>query len=150
MKQSFRKLGFLLSIFALISSAPSIQAISMPSMSSFNLSALKTPEAVSKALSRLSSAFRLLSPKTLASIVKTQVEKFQENMNAYIQNPSMVKGGKAAANALAATAAALALASETAVVAGAATVGAGLGYHASKKVGFFAEEEETQLPKAAE
>ncbi len=138
MKRSFCKLGFLLSIFALVSSAPSIQAISMPSISSFNLSALKTPEAVSKALSRLSSAFRLLSPKTLTSIVKTQGKNFKENIEAYIENPSLAKGGKAAAIALVATAAALALAGETAIgyyaVTGAATVGAGLGIEAGKKL----------------
>ncbi len=141
MKRSFCKLSFLLSIFALVSSAPSIQAISMPSMSSFKLSGLNTPEAVSNALSRLSSAFSWLSPKTLASIVETQGKKFQENMNAYIKNPSLAKGGAAAANALAATAAALALAGEAAAIAGAATVGAGLGYHASKKAGIVKEKE---------
>ena len=138
MKQSFCKLTVLLSIFALISTVPvqamSMPRFSMPSISSFNLSALKTPEAVSNALSRLSSAFRLLSPKTLASIVKTQEKKFKENMNAYIENPSLAKGGKAAANALAATAAALALAGEAAAI-------AGLGYHAGKKAGIFKEKE---------
>ncbi len=119
-KQSFRKLGVLLSVFALISSAPSVQAISMPSWSSFNLSALKTPEAVSNALSKLSYAFSFLSPKTLASIVETQGKKFKENMDAYIKDPSLTKGGKAAANALAAAAASLALAGEIAAVAGTA------------------------------
>ena len=118
MKRSFYKLGLLI-VFALLSNVPSVRAISMPrfsmpSISSFNLSALKTPEAVSNALSKLSSAFSLLSRKTLASIVKTQTKRLEENIDAFIKDPSsVVKGGSAAANAIAAAAAILALAAYT-------------------------------------
>ena len=119
MKRSFG-LTLLFSIFTLISvslveaiSAPS-WVPSLPKMPSFNLSALKTPEAVSNAISRIASAFGLLSPKTLASIIKTQTQKLNKNMNAYIENPSWANGRAVTANALAATAAALALAGEAA------------------------------------
>ena len=113
MKQSFCKLTVLLSIFALISTVP-VQAVSMPrfsmpSISSFNFSALKTPEAVSKALSRLASAFSYLSPKTLRSIVETQSKRLMENIEAFKQNPTLVNRGKIAANVIAAAAAAYAL-----------------------------------------
>jgi hypothetical protein len=127
MKRLF-SISLLFGMCALISSL-SMEAMStswmpsLPKMPSFNLSSLTTPQAVSNAISRIASVFKLLSPQTLASIVQTQTKKFNENISAYIENPSLARGAAATANVLAAAAAALVLAGEAAAIAGAVYVG---------------------------
>lgn len=102
---------------------PSIPSVGIPH---FNLSALRTPEAVSNALQRIASVFKLLSPKTLVTIQKNQLAKLQQNIEAYAENPTWANKGTIAANALALSAATIALTGEAAVV-------ASVGYVVGKK-----------------
>ncbi|EKD48972.1 MAG: hypothetical protein ACD_64C00051G0004 [uncultured bacterium] len=91
------------------------------------LSSLYTPEALSNALQRITSAFTILSPKALLRIQKNQLVKLQANLEAYAENPSWANRGAVAANALALTATTLALAGQAAAV-------AGVGYMVGKKI----------------
>lgn len=88
----------------------------IPQTSPFSLSRLQTPQAISNAIQRLAQAFKLLSPVTLAQIVKTQKEKFEANSRAFAENPTWQNRAAIAGNMLAIAAATTALAAEAAVV----------------------------------
>jgi Mrp family chromosome partitioning ATPase len=87
--------------------------------SPFSLPSLKTPQSVSNAMQRLVQAFKLLSPKTLALIIKTQKEKYDANSRAFAQNPNWKNRAALASNVLAIAAATTALGLEAGAVAGA-------------------------------
>jgi hypothetical protein len=84
--------------------------------SPFSLSSLQTPQAVSNAMKRLVQAFKLLSPRTLAQIIKTQKEKYEKNSVAFAENPTWTNRGAMVANVLAISAATAVLAGEAALI----------------------------------
>jgi len=84
--------------------------------SPFSLSSLQTPQAVSNAMKRLVQAFKLLSPRTLAQIIKTQKEKYEKNSVAFAENPTRAHKGAMIANVLAISAATAVLAGEAALI----------------------------------
>ena len=80
----------------------------LPAMPSFSVPSLTTPEAVTNAVTKLSSAFNYLSKKTLKRVQKRQTAKLEDNLEEYTENPTLANGAKAIANVLAATAATVA------------------------------------------
>ncbi len=80
----------------------------LPALPSFSVPSLTTPEAVTNAITKLSSAFSYLSKKTLKRVQKRQADKLEDNLDEYADNPTLANGAKAIANVLAATAATVA------------------------------------------
>ena len=108
--------------------------------SPFSLPSLKTPQSVSNALQRLVQAFKLLSPKTLTLIIKTQKEKYDANSRAFAQNPNWKNRAALASNVLAIAAATTVLGLEAGAV-------AGMGYGLKKGIDARKRSQAAQKPK---
>ena len=91
--------------------------------SRFSLPSLRTPQAISNAIDRLVSAFKFLSPTTLARIIRTQKEKFEANQAAFAENPTWANRGAMVANVLAMAAATIVLGGEAAALGAAGYAG---------------------------
>ncbi len=108
--------------------------------SPFSLPSLKTPQSVSNALQRLVQAFKLLSPKTLTLVIKTQKEKYDANSRAFAQNPNWKNRAALASNVLAIAAATTVLGLEAGAV-------AGMGYGLKKGIDARKRSQAAQKPK---